>query len=144
MRTARRMYFAHIKNAKFKNWSPYLSELSPSLIWEAKRLAGGKQPPHFPSLPDQDTTEGINDALLSHFFPGPPPPTPSNDALSPYPDHLPLSQEEVSRACGCSSSTAAPGPDSILFSVWKKVHLSCPPLLTNLLNPLLRYAHHPF
>ena len=37
---------------------------------------------------------------------------------------------------------APPGPDSILFGVWKKLYGSCPSLLTNLLSPLLRFGYH--
>ena len=38
--------------------------------------------------------------------------------------------------------TAAPGPDTISYDVWKKIHRSCPDLLTNLIGPLLQYGHH--
>ena len=37
MCTARRTYFAAIKKAKFAHWSDYLSSLSPSSVWEAKK-----------------------------------------------------------------------------------------------------------
>ena len=71
MRSARRTHFGAIKKAKFSHWAEYLSSLSPSSIWEAKRLACGRQHPRFPSFPDKDTPDSINSALLDHFFPAP-------------------------------------------------------------------------
>ena len=75
MRSTRRSYFSAIKKAKFAHWAEYLSSLSPSSVWEAKKLACGRQQPRFPSFPDKDTPDGINAALLDHFFPAPPPPS---------------------------------------------------------------------
>ena len=54
-----------------------------------------------------------------------------------------MSQDEIAAALAKSSSSAAPGPDTISYDVWKKVHKSCPALLTNLIGPLLQYGHHP-
>ena len=42
-----------------------------------------------------------------------------------------------------SSPSSAQGPDWILHSVSKRVHLAAPHLLTDLLAPLLMYGHHP-
>ena len=143
MRSARRSYFSAIKKAKFSHWAEYLSSLTPSSVWEAKRLTSGRQLPRFPSFPDKDTPEGINTALLDHFFPSPPPPSYADVNLSPYADYFPVSQEEISAALAKSSSSAAPGPDTISYDIWKRIHRSCPPLLTNLIGPLLQYGHHP-
>ena len=143
MQSARRSYFGAIKKAKFSHWAQYLSSLSPSSVWEAKKLACGRQQPRFPSFPDKDTPEGINSALLDHFFPAPPPPSLADVNLSPVVDHFPVSQEEISAALAKSSSSGAPGPDSISYDVWKRVQKSCPPLLTSLIGPLLQYGHHP-
>ena len=49
----------------------------------------------------------------------------------------------MAKALCKSSPSSAPGPDSIPYSVWKRVHLAAPHLLTDLLAPLLRYGHHP-
>ena len=143
MRSARRSYFGAIKKAKFSHWAEYLSSLSPSSVWEAKKLACGRQQPRFPSFPDKDTPEDINSALLYHFFPAPPPPSLADVNLSPYVDYFSVSQEEIAAALAKSSDSAAPGPDSISYGVWKKVHKSCPSLLTCLIGPLLQYGHHP-
>ena len=143
MRSARRSYFGAIKKAKFSHWAEYLSSLSPSSLWEAKKLTCGRQQPCFPSFPDRDTPEGINSALINHFFPAPPPPTPADVNLSPFADYFPVSQDETADALAKSSSSAAPGPDTISYGMWKKVHKSCPSLLTGLIGPLLQYGHHP-
>jgi len=142
-RSARRSYFSAIKKAKFAHWSGYLSSLTPSSVWKAKKLASGKQDTRFPSFPDQDTPEGINTALLTHFFPSTPPPTNAPLTLSPYSDYFPLSHGEIALALSKSTNTSAPGPDTISYEVWKKVHRACPALLTSLLSPLLQYGHHP-
>jgi len=141
--SARRSYFSAIKKAKFAYWSHYLSSLTPSSVWVAKKLASGRQGSRFPSFPDQDTPEGINKALLSHFFPTAPPLINTPLTLSPYPDYFPLSHEEIALALSKSSNTSAPGSDTISYKVWKQVDRSCPALLTALLSPLLRYGHHP-
>ena len=143
MRSARRSYFSAIKKAKFSHWAEYLSSLSPSSLWEVKKLACGRQQPRFPSFPDRDTPEGINSALLDHFFPAPPLPTLADVNLSPFVDYFPVSQEEIAAALAKSSSSAAPGPDNISYDIWKRVHKSCPALLTSLIGPLLQYGHHP-
>ena len=142
LRSARRSYFSAIKKAKFAHWSTYLSSLTPSSVWEARKLASGRQASRFPSFPDQDTPKGINEALLSHFSPSTTPPANTPLTLSPYPGYFPLSQEEVTLALSKSSNTSAPGPDMISYDVWKQVHRSCSSLLTELLSPLLRYGHH--
>ena len=141
--SARRSYFATIKKAKFTHWSDYLSFLTPSSGWEAKKLASGRQAPRFPSFPDQDTPEGINKALLAHFFCSTPPPINAPLTLSPYPDYFHLSQGEITLALSKSSNTSAPGPDTISYDVWKQVHRSCPALLTKLVSPLVQYGHNP-
>ena len=143
MRSAHRSYFSAIKKAKFAHWAEYLYSLSPSSIWEAKRLACGRQQPRFPSFPDKDTPDGINSALLDHFFPAPTPLTLADVNLSPYSDYFPVSQEEIAAALAKSSSSAAPSPDTISYDIWKKVHKSCPALLTDLIESLLQYGHHP-
>ena len=143
MRSACRSYFGAIKKAKFSHWAGYVSSLSPSSVWEAKRLACGRQPPRFPSFPDKDTPEGINSALLDHFVPAPPPPTLMDVNHSPYADYFPVRQEEIAAALARSSSLAAPGPDNISYEVWKKVRKSCPSPLTCLIGPLLQYGYHP-
>ena len=143
MRSARRSYFSAIKKAKFSHWAEYLSSLTPSSVWEAKRIASGGQQPRFPSFPDKDTPEGINAALLDNFFPAPPPPTSADVNLLEYTDYFPVSQEEIAAALAKSSSSAAPGPDIISYDVWKKIHKSCPSLLTKLIGPVLQYGHHP-
>ena len=143
LRSTRRSYFSAIKKAKFAHWSTYLSTLNPSSVWEARKLASGRQASRFPSFPDQDTPEGINKALLSHFFPSAPPPANAPLTLSPYPGYFPLSQEEITLALSKSSNASTPGPDTISYEVWKRVHRSCPALLTKLLSPLLHYGYHP-
>ena len=117
MRSARRSYFSTIKKAKFSHWAEYLSSLTPSSVWEAKKLATGRQQPRFPSFPGEDTPEGINAALLGHFFPAPPPPSLADVNLSAYTDYFPVSQGEIAAALAKSSSSAAPGPDAISFDV---------------------------
>ena len=143
MRSAHRSYFSSIKKAKFAHWAEYLSSLSPSSVWDAKRLTCGRQQPRFPSFPDEDTPDDIKAALLDDFFPAPPSLAFADVNLSPYSDCFPVGQEEIAAALAKSSSSAAPGPDTISYGVWKKVHKSCPALLTNLIGPLLQYGHHP-
>jgi len=60
-----------------------------------------------------------------------------------YEDYTPLTSEEISRALSKSSNSSAPGPDHILYSVWKSVHRVKPSLLPSLLDSLLAHGFHP-
>ena len=55
----------------------------------------------------------------------------------------PITPEEVSRVLARSAPSSAPGPDSILYSVWKTVHHELPSLLPALLSPLAERGYQP-
>src|SRR5207302_2744135 len=59
-------YFHAIKQAKASYWKQYLATVDSQSTWTAKKLAVGKPPDHFPSIPDATTPLEINDALLLH------------------------------------------------------------------------------
>src|SRR5437879_10771196 len=80
-------YFHAIKQAKASHWKQYLATVDSQSIWTAKKLAVGKPPDHFPSIPDATTPFEINDALLLHFFP-PTDSPPSPSILLPF-KHVP-------------------------------------------------------
>src|SRR5205807_7792567 len=62
-------YFHAIKQAKASHWKQFLATVDSRSIWTAKKLAVGKPPDRFPSIPDATTPLEINDVLLHHFFP---------------------------------------------------------------------------
>src|SRR5712664_595366 len=62
-------YFKAIKAAKAAHWKSLLVSTTPRSIWTVKKLAFGKSPPRFPSLPEASTPLEMNSALLQHFFP---------------------------------------------------------------------------
>jgi len=135
-------YFKAIKAAKAHLWKSFLADATPRTIWTAKRFAVGRVAPRFPNLPDATSPEEVNQALLSHFFPPKPLPiVPS--ILRPYKGCDPLLPGEITAALRKCSSSSAPGPDTIPYSVWKRVHLTAPPLLTDLLGRLLKFGYHP-
>src|SRR5437899_5969213 len=94
-RLSRTGYFKAIKKAKNVHWSSFLSQATPQSLWTAKKLALGKSPTRFPNIPDADMPEQINSALLGHFFPSSPTPTPPSFPLhlttepSPLPSLIP-------------------------------------------------------
>src|SRR5207302_5301524 len=101
-----------------------------------------KSPARFPNIPNADTSVKINSALLDHFFPSSPS-LPLPTILRPHlncPRLLPSEITAVLRKCSPSSAL---GPDSIPYAVWKVVHLTAPHLLTDLLNPPLKFGYHP-
>ena len=102
----------------------------------------GRVAPRFPNLPDATSPEEVNQALLHHFFPLKPLPI-VPPILSPYKGCDPLLPGEITAALRKGSSSSAPGPDTIPYSVWKRVHLTAPGLLTDLLGPLLKFGYHP-
>ena len=139
---SKRGYFKAIKAAKATHWKKFLMDTTPRSIWTAKKFAIGKAVPRFPNLPDTESPTQINEALLRHFFP-PRPSLSLPTILRPFTDHEPLLKSEIAKALRKSSSSSAPGPDSIPYLVWKRVHLVAPHLLTDLLAPLLKFGPHP-
>jgi len=84
-------YFKAIKVAKNKHWSSFLLAATPQNLWTAKRFASGRAPPRFPSLPEAETPQHMNEALLGHFFqpkaPFYPPPPQAETAQLDSPPH---------------------------------------------------------
>ena len=141
-RLSKQGYFKSIKAAKAQHWISFLADATPRTIWKAKKFAVGRVTPRFPNLPDVTSPEEVNNALLAHFFPPKPLPiVPS--ILRPHKGCDPLLPSEISAAVRKCSSSSAPGPDTIPYSVWKRVHPTAPRLLTNILSRLLKFGYHP-
>ena len=141
-RLSKQGYFKSSKAAKAQHWKSFLAEATPRTIWTAKKFAIGRVTPRFPNLPDATSPEEINNALLAHLFPPKPLPlVPS--ILRPHKGCDPLLPSEIAAALRKCSSPSAPGPDTIPYSVWKRVHLVAPRVLTELLSPLLKFGYHP-
>ena len=135
-------YFKAIKAPKAHHWKSFLADATPRTIWTAKKFAVGRVAPRFPNLPDATSPQEVNQALLCHFFlPKPLPIVPS--ILRPYKGSDPLLPGEITAALRKCSFSSAPGPDTIPYSVWKRVHLTAPQLLRDLLGPLLNLSYHP-
>src|SRR5205807_7735155 len=129
------------QKAQNSPWSLLPSRATPQSLWTAKKLALGKSPPRFPNIPNADIPAKINSALLDHFFPSSPS-SPLPTILRPHLNCPPLLPSEITTVLRKCSPSSAPGPDSIPYSVWKVVHLTAPRLLTDLLNPPLRFGYH--
>ena len=109
---------------------------------DGQKLSLGRLTSHFPSLPDATTPTQINDTLLHHFFP------PQSSRLlpsitRPFADCTALNAGEISAALSKCSPSAAPGPDTIPYSVWKSLHRIARDILSSLLDPLLLVGHPP-
>jgi len=142
VKSSRRSYFKAIGLAKKAHWSDFLSSATPHSLWTAKRFAFGRLPQRFPDLPGASELAEVAETLLQHLFPLKPPPPPLL-RLTRHEDNTPLTSEEISRALSKSSNSTAPGPDHILYSVWKSVHRLKPSRLPSLLDPLLAHGFHP-
>jgi len=127
---------------KASYWADFLAKASPNNIWTAKELVAPRKTPRFPSLPDASGPVAINKALLDHFFP-PKNPLPRRGRLTRNPSAAPPKSEEIKLALSKSSPSSPPGPDGILYSVWKKVHLVNPSIILELLSPLVAFGYHP-
>jgi len=55
----------------------------------------------------------------------------------------PLTGDEIKLALCNSSAYSTPGPDGILYAVWKKVNLINPGILLEVLSPLVAFRYHP-
>src|SRR5207302_6001222 len=124
-------YFQAIKQAKASHWKQFLATVDSRSIWTAKKLAVGRPPDRFPSIPDASTPLEINDALLLYFFP-PKDSPPSPSILRPFKHVPPLDKEEIQRALYKSSNSMAPSADQFLSGVWKMVHSINPDILISL------------
>jgi len=140
-RAARSTYLKTIKKAKRDHWSSFLASATPQTVWTAKKLAVGRPPSRFPSLPGASTPPELNRALLDHFFPGEPAKF-LDTILLPFRDCLPLAADKVGRALARSSPTSAPGLLLTPNAVWKRVHRVAPYHIHDLLAPLLTYGSH--
>src|SRR5207302_10963948 len=88
-------YYHTIQQAKASHWKQFLATVDSRSIWTAKKLAVGKPPDRFPSIPDATTPLEKNDALLLHFFP-PKDSPPSPSILRPF-KHVPSQTRKRSK-----------------------------------------------
>jgi len=141
-RLSKQGYFKSIKAAKAQHWKSFLADATPRTIWTAKKFAVSTVTPRFPNLRDVTSPEEVNNALLAHFFPPKPLPIVLS-ILRPQKGCNPLLPSEISAAHRRYASSPAPGPDTIPYFIWKRVHLTAPRLLTDILGPLLKFSYHP-
>ena len=135
-------YFKAIKVTKNKHWSSFLPSATPQNLWMAKRVASGRAPPGFPSLPGAETPQRMNEALPGHFFPpkgafSPPP------RLRPHNSTPSLTKEKIAQAVSKSFSSSASDPDGIPYLTWKRVNAINPSILLKILSPLVSLGYHP-
>ena len=140
-KVSKKGYFKAIKAAKAHHSKSFLADATPRTIWTAKKFAMGRVAPRFPNLPHATCPKEVNQALLLDPFPPKPLPiVPS--ILRPYKCCNPLLTREITATLRRYSTSSAPGPDTIPYSVWKRVDLTAQRLLTDLLGPLLKYGYH--
>jgi len=141
-RVARNTYFKASQSAKRVHWSQFLANVDSRSVWDARKIAAGRAPDHFPTLENASSPTEIIDTLLQHFFPprpSPPPPL----ILPAFKNVPPVLPPEVSSALRKSSHRSAPGPSGIPYSIWKQVHKANERLLPSLFTPLLTHGYHP-
>jgi len=135
-------YFKSIKAAKAQYWRFFLADATPRAIWTAKKLAIGRVMSRFPNHPHVTSLAEVNKALLLHLFPLKPLPiVPS--ILRLHKGCGPLLPSKISATLWKCSSSSTPGPDTIPYSMWKRVHFMVPQLLRDLLGPLQKGGYYP-
>jgi len=140
--TSKAGYFKTINAAKNKQWSSFLLAATPQSLCTAKRFPCGHAQPRFPSLPRAETPRQMNNVLLDHFFPPKEPFSPP-PRLRPHRSGFPLTTDEIAAALSQCSTTSAPGPDGIPYSVWKQINKINPAILVHILAPLVLLGYHP-
>ena len=140
-RLSKQGVFKSIKAAKAQYLKSFLADVRPRTIWTAKKFVVGRVMPRFPNLPDVTSPEEVNNALLVYFFPPKQLPILSS-ILRPHKGCNPVLPSEISVALRKCSPSAAPGPDTISYSLLKRVHLMPPRLLTDILSHLLKFGHY--
>lgn len=134
-------YFMAIKKAKASYWADVLTKTITQNIWTAKQFVAPRNTPRFPSLLGASDPFSINKAFLDYLFP-PKDLIPAMGSLSRDPSAEPHTSEENKYIVMKSSSSLAPGPDSIPFSVWKRVNLISSWILLDHLSPLVAFGYH--
>jgi len=135
-------YCKAIKTAKNKHWSSFLLSATPQTLWTAKKFAYGRAPPRFPSLPGAETSQQMNEVLLTHFFTLKEPFSPL-PRLQPDKKVPPLTKEEIATAFSKCSPTSVPGPDRIPYFTWKQVNRENPSILVQIESPVVSLGYHP-
>jgi len=79
---------------------------------------------------------------LNNFFP-PKEPLPSRGRRTRNPSATPLTEEEVRLTFSKSSPSSAPGPDGVLYSVWKRLNYINSGIILELLSLLVAFGYHP-
>ena len=139
---ARNTYFKSIQSANRVHWSQFLTNADSRSVWDARKIAAGRASDRFLTLENASSPTEINDTLLQHFFPrrpSPPPPL----SLPAFMNLPPARPAEVSSALQKSTTTSAPRPSGIPYSIWKQVHKANERLLPSLFTPLLPHGYHP-
>ena len=141
-RSAKSAYFGAVNRAKHSYWRQFLVGADHQTVWKAKRLAGNRTPTRFPALPGPTTPESTRDKLIEHFFPSQHQQM-QNSVCPAYGDCPPVTKEEISWVLAWSSPSSAPGPNTIPYAVWKKLHLLHLTILPALTGPLVARGYHP-
>ena len=141
-RLSRQGYFKAIKKAKNSHWTDFLARTTPHNFWTAKKFVTPRKTQRFPDLPGATSPVESNEALLDHFLP-PKTELPMRGRLHRHPTAVPLTMQEIAAALAESSPSSAHGPDGVPYSVWKRLNVTNPSLLLDLLSPLVAFGYHP-
>jgi len=107
----------------------------------AKQLVDPRKAPRFTSLSGASGPVTINQALLDNFLPSKEP-VPRRGCLLRGPSAIPLSKDKIRLDLSKSSPSSASCPQVIPYSVWKKVNLTNPTIILDLLSPLGAFGYH--
>jgi hypothetical protein len=140
-KAARNAYFSAIQHTKKTHWNNFITQADSQQIWALRKNSTRSKDIKLPHFPNAATHSEVNQALISHFFPPQPNPTPA-----PQPGFFreapEVREEEVSKALAASSNNSAPGLDTFPPVAWRRIHRGNPSLIAQLLTPLLCSGYH--
>jgi len=144
-----------IIKAKKRSWSNFLSKTSSYSMWNnLKKITSLGKSVKLSHVVDTETGNILDDpmeivqALSRRFFPHQvpnhmPPLYDNSDCLAfQDPNFRPFSEDEVYRSIHCNKAMGAVGPDKLPNEVFRRSAYFIVPILTRLMNTLIRMGHH--
>ena len=141
---AKRNYQNKLKQAKSAHWRSFLEKGNKNNVWTAHQFTQKRMGIFVPGGTKYLSASHLNDTIMQHFFP-----PNSNPVDTSLPEYVELEDTElvdtmeVTMALRKCSNTSAPGPDQVLYGVWKGIHRTEPEVIPTLLNDLFRWSIHP-
>jgi ribonuclease HI len=149
MQHKRRIWTRTIEKAKASHWKQFLDKAGEGKLWKAAtymkpRESWGCVPALQTGTEEHTENEDKARVFLDAFFPAMNTPDPTYLTTSrlelPW---QPITELEIQRSLNAAKGSTAPGDDSLLMLVWKKLWKYLKTLITNIFAASVNLGYHP-